>query len=67
MTKKKVKPDNGPATANISNCTFTAIPPNAEMLAAATAIARASEAHAIALQKAASILLGSNAPLLQVG
>lgn len=64
--KKHTKQTPEKAGTTISNCTFTNLPPDADMVAAVTAVARASEAHAVALQKAVAILAGSTAPMLQI-
>lgn len=61
MTKKKDQP-----RFTVENCNFHGVPHNPETIAAVVAIARAAEANAKALERAADAIKGPDA-LLKLG
>jgi len=65
MTKAKRR-HIGPPKYSVMNCNFTGTPPNEQSIGAAVAIAKAAEANARALEKAADMLKGPDA-LLKIG
>lgn len=58
MTTKKKEP-----TFTIQGCAFTSQPPNADCLAVLTALARAAESNARAIEKVADSIKGPDALL----